>query len=186
MSCKNLFGLLFVGIVACSHTQGRLPLGDGNELAIEGRGTKANLSMKCLTENQIKQLTGSMISPTVEKASCYTVIFVSADSSAISKAITAYARADNELNDDVAAAVTGGKVPASTSVGGEIAKKIVSETVVSNTKDTKIIEADVRGIVQHLDEKNKTELKATLQAISVNAIDPVVKTRVDAALSAVQ
>jgi len=174
-------GVLVLALGACSQAQGRAPLGDGNEITIEGRGTKTSISVKCLTEAEIKQLTGSRIDPLVPKASCYTVAFVAAESSSISKAITAYARAESEMNDTIADSITGGRAPRVSSAGGELAKKIVSESL---TKDARVVEQGARETMRRLDDKTKREARATLQAISATATDPLAKARIDAALAA--
>ena len=166
-----------LGLVGCSHTLGRARLNDGKDLVIEGRGSKTNVSVKCLTESEIKELTGSNINPGVAKASCYTVVFVSSDSSSISKAITAYARAETELNDKVASAVTDGHTPKTSSVGAELAKKVVAESL---SQDEATVKSDASKLLLSLDPKTKGEFTAALKDISQNAVDPAMKSRLDA------
>ncbi len=169
--------------LGCGHTLGQARLDDGKELLVEGRGSKTNLSVKCLTEAEIKQLTGSSIGPNIPKASCYTTVFVSSDSSSISRAITAYTRAETELNDKVATIITGGQSVAAATPGASLAKKLVAEELLKNDGAA---QTGTSVLSQSLDSQTKGDVKATLKDIADKTVDPDTRTKVNALLDSVK
>lgn len=173
--------------VGCSRTLGQTRLDDGKELLVEGHGSKTNLSVKCLTEAEIKQLTGSSIGPNIPKASCYTTVFVSSDSSSISRAITAYARAETELNDKVAALITAGQSVAAATPGANLAKKLVTEEIL---KEEGAAQTGASALPPppppSLDPQTKNDVQATLKDIAAKTVDPRTRTKVNALLESVK
>lgn len=147
----------------CASTMGRVGLNDGLELAVDGRGVKSEISVKCLTEAQISQLTGSAINPMVPKTTCYTVAFISSTASAISRAIRAYVNADNAFTDQIAD-VTGTSTPASSPEAKEIASKIVA-AVIENKPTAK---TETANLSIQLTPQLRSEVASSLENLSVN------------------
>jgi len=169
--------------VGCSRSLGQARLDDGKELLVEGHGSKTNLSVKCLTEAEIKQLTGSSIGPNIPKASCYTTVSVSSDSSSISRAITAYTRAETELNDKVATLITAGQSVAAATPGANLAKKLVTEEIL---KEDGAPQTGASALAPSLDPQTKNDVKATLKDIAAKTVDPRTRTKVNALLESVK
>jgi len=61
----HIFAFVCLYVAGCSNVIGSARLNDGNQLEIAGYGSKAAISVKCLSAAQIKQLTGSLIDPSV-------------------------------------------------------------------------------------------------------------------------
>jgi hypothetical protein len=142
----------------CSHVMGRTTLTDGNVLEVEGYGTSASLDVKCLSEVQIKQLTGSLVDPTVPRSTCYTVIFITSRSSQISRAITSYVNAESELAAKVAEIAAPNAPPISSADPvAQLANKLAAEVI---DRPGAEIEQEVAGLSENL----TTELKAALKA----------------------
>lgn len=177
------FALLSCLVLAgCSHTMGQAPLNGGKQLSVDGYGTKSQVSVKCLTPTEITQLTGSSIDPSVTQASCYWVVFVSSDSSSISKAITAYSAAQDELNTKVTTALTGG-TSNPTGPGADVAKAIVSSAV---EKDAATVGASVKKLGDTLDPTLKSNVAANLTDVAAHTANPEQKKKLDAAIQGLQ
>ncbi len=167
-----------LAVAGCSHTMGQAPLNDGKQLSVDGYGTKSQVSVKCLTPVEIKQLTGSEIDPTVTQASCYWVVFVSSDSSAISKAITAYSAAQDELQSKVTTALTGGTTNP-TGPGADVAKVIVSSAVET---DATSVAASAKKLGDTLDPTLRLQVAADLTDVAAHTANPEQKKKIDAAI----
>ncbi len=170
-------------LVACSSTMGETSLSDGNKLVVVGSGVKSEVSVKCLTAAQIMQLTGSGIDPAAKPASCYTVVFVSASSSSISKAITAYVNAESELSEKVTATVAAKTPPPANEATSEIADKIVADAVAQTGSDDEFSKR-VTGV--QLSDALRTTVTARLRAVASTTTDEPTRARLNHAATALE
>ena len=181
----GLLGLFALANTGCASAMAEVPLSDGNMLVISGYGTKAKVSQLCLSEQTIKQLTNSSIPPDVPKSTCYWVQLVSTDSTDVSKAITAFIRADNEFTSKVAGLITTTAPPAAAPsslvepppAGAEIANKILTAAV-SQPQDQVVADA------KNLAAAEKPQIKAELAKLRVGVSDAVIQKKLDAVLGA--
>lgn len=166
----------------CGGTLGRAQLTDGNQLVVKGSGAKAALSVKCLSADEIKALTGSNIDPNVPQQSCYTVVFVSGSSSSISRAVTSYLRSDSELQDMVTQSSVATPVAVSGGPVGDVVKSVVSDAV---AKPANVVATSAANTTATLDAQSKAAVKAQLTTIAAKLRDPNTKEKVDAAIQAI-
>jgi hypothetical protein len=101
----RLGGPMMLLLSGCTHTMATAPFSDGTVVYLDGYGATSQVSLTCLSENQINQLTGGNTPPTAPKALCYEVAVITTKSSQISNAITAYLQANQNLTAQASAGV---------------------------------------------------------------------------------
>jgi hypothetical protein len=190
-----LTGLALVVITGCG-TMGTARMSDGNEFVIEGSGAQSSISMKCLTLQEIRELTASGVDPSAPPATCYWVALITASSSSISKAVSAYVTRESELNDKVASIVAptppAPPVPPAPSSSGlavasppsidphAVAAKVVVESL---TKSPEQAKAAAAGLTTTLDPGTRASVKQDIEFAAKSTQSETVRRTLDAAAS---
>jgi hypothetical protein len=180
--------LILLGTLAaagCAATMAEIPTPDGNVLVVEGRGTKSMVAQKCLSADTIKKLISSEIPPAFQGQSCYWVALLSADSTDISKAISAFIDAKQEFDDKLSDIVAPGAVKPSEAKKAEPAKAEVIDAATAFLADSLVDDSRTLTLkAKRIPADQRAAVLAHVVQISGSITDSDLKTKIETALAA--
>lgn len=172
----------------CSHTLGYSQLSADVGLRIEGTGTATDISLLCLTPDQINTLMGGNTPPAADKAVCYETALITAKSSQVSNAVAAYLQAQKALAEDVG--VVTSSPPSTADATGKPKTDATASTattaILKGVLEGTATKANIVALKQTLTPENKVEVVRALTDAATTSKNEGTKTNINNAAASLQ